>query len=455
MAPHRTCRLVLALILLMGLTGCPEDPVVEGCFEPFEPFSDLANPGIVRAEEPAHVYALPLSFQVCVNDASNFPTSATAEVTGPAGEALATKIQLGTQIKVTAVQFTPAQPGPHHILVEFAPRGGIHQLDVHAAWDRSDEAPSQSLSQTCTSLERTLQGAWVCDSTVLRGNETLGSFADARLAVAGDVIWVVDSSNVRRYVDTGTALVQTATATRTPLAVEFLLASPNELVVLLNNSLTLFTFQDGALTAGGATAWLRPNSSIMPVSPYGVLLREGSQLAIATRSTAGSPSFFQVCPYQLLSGKFERTPGACSQFQGEIIGFEPGVLWTRELPAAASSTEANPLQLRRWAWAGGQLTEQGSLSLGTHVAVADRSRMRSVVVPLFRNTPPLGTIPPGSPSIPFITSMATWSPQRQAILLEHLDEEITNGSASPGLYWGEAPPSASQPTKVRLRPPAP
>jgi hypothetical protein len=103
--------------------------------------------------------------------------------------------------------------------------------------------------------------------------------------------------------------------------------------------------------------------------------------------------------------------------------------------------------LRRWVWTAGQLKEQGSLSLGIHVAVSDRPKMRSAVVPLVRNTPPVGTIPPNSPSIPLHSSVVTWSPQRQTLLLEYLDEEITNGFASPGLYWGL--------TKVRLRPPTP
>lgn len=447
MALHWTCRFVLALVLLIGLTGCREDPRVSDCADPFEPFQDLANPGIVRAGGPARVYALPLGFHICANDGSNYPTSATAEVTGPAGEVLETQIELGTQIAVTAVQFTPAQPGLHHVLVEFAPRGGLHQLDVQAAQDRTAETTSQSLPQLCNSLERTLQGAWVCDSTVLRGAETLGSFSSARLAVAGDVIWVVDSSSVRRYVDTGTALTLTGTTPRSANEIEFLLAAPNELVALLNNSLILYTFQDGALTAGGATPWLRPVLPIMLESPHGVLLREGNQLAVATRTSSGDIPLFQVCPYQLISSRFERTPGTCSQFSGEIIGFEPGILWTRDLPDTSSSTEPSPVQLRRWLWAGGQLTEQGSLSLGTHVAVSDRPKMRSAVVPLVRNTPPAGTIPPNSPSIPFIPSVVTWSPQRQVLLLEHLDEEITNGFASPGLYWER--------TKVLLRPPTP
>jgi hypothetical protein len=289
---------------------------------------------------------------------------------------------------------------------------------------------------------------------VVRGTETLGSFPNSRLAVAGDVVWVVDSANVRRYVDTGTALTQTGTAARGLGGVEFLLASPNELVVLFNSSLTLYTFQGGVLTSGGVTPWTRPNVSIMPESPYGVLLREGNQLAIATRVRADP--VFEVCPYLLLSGRFERTPGDCARFPGEIIGFEPGVLWTRDLPATSSTGERNPVQLRRWVWAGAQLEEQGSLSLGVHVLVTDRPKLRTAVVPIVRNTPlPDNTPPAPPPSIPLVSSVVMWSPQRKVLIFDHLDEELTNGLASPGLYWALAPTPPPQPTKVRLRPPAP
>lgn len=454
MAPHWTCRLALALLLLSGLTGCSEDDSFEGCAGPIPIRPGLPNPGIVRTNGPARVYALPISFSMCEGDSSTYPSSATAEVTGPAGELLPARIELGTRATVTAVQFTPEQPGPHHILLEFAPRGGIHQVDVHAALDRSAEAPIQSLSQSCASLERTAQGAWVCDSAVVRGTESLGSFPNSRLAVAGDVVWVVDGLNVRRYVDTGTALTQTGTAGRGLGGVEFLLASPNELVVLFNGSLALYTFQGGVLTPGGVTPWTRPNVSIMPESPYGVLLREGNQLAIATRVRADP--VFEVCPYLLLSGKFERTPGDCARFPGEIIGFEPGILWTRDQPATSSTGERNPVQLRRWVWAGGQLAEQSSISLGLHVLVADRPKLRTAVVPLVRNTPPPGnTSPVAPPDIPLVYSVVMWSPQRKALILDHLDHEMTNGLASPGLYWALAPAPASQATKVRIRPPAP
>jgi hypothetical protein len=289
---------------------------------------------------------------------------------------------------------------------------------------------------------------------VVRGSESLGSFPGARLAVAGDVIWVVDGSSIRRYVDTGTALMLTGSVSRPFGGIDFLLASPNELAVLLSNSLTLYTFQGGIVSPGTATPWLRPSSPIMPESPYGVLLREGGQLAIATR--VRGDAVVDVCPYQLLSGRFERTAANCQRFAGEIIGFEPGVLWTRDLPSSSSAGLANPVQLRRWVWTGGQLTEQSSMSLGIHVLVSDQPRMRSAVVPIVRNTPPIEGVP-SSPSsgIPLIYAVPAWSPQRKALILEHLDAQLSNGYASPDLYWALAPPTAPQPTKVRLRPPTP
>ncbi len=453
MVPHWTCRLALPLVFLIGLTGCPEGEPFEGCSPPIQREAGPANPGIVRVGEPSRVFALPLIFQACSNT-SGLPSSATAEITGPGGEALEAQVQLGTPTSSTAIQFTPAQPGPHHILLEFVPRGGIHQIDVHAALDRSAETSSQLISRSCDSLERTLQGAWVCNSTVLRGTESLGSFPNARLAVAGDVIWVVDGSTVSRYVDTGTALMLTGTASRPSGGTEFLLASPDELVALLSTSLMLYTFQGGVVTAGAATSWTRPALPTMPESPYGVLLREGSQLAIATRASSASSALVQVCPYQLLSGRFERTTGACQQFPGEIIGFEPGVLWTRDAPTITLSLPV-PARIHRQVWAGGQVTEQGSLSLGFQVVfISAHPRTRPAAVPLVRNAPPSSNFPSIPTSeIPAVTSMARWSPQRKALVLEHLDEAMTGGSASPTLYWGPASPSASQPTKVFLRPP--
>ena len=456
MAAHWTCRLAVALLLLIGLTGCPGDDPLEGCAAPLPPpDSGPPNPGFVRTGEPARVFARPITFQVCAAGESNDPSSATAEVTGPGGEPLAAQVvKLGTSRTLTTVQFTPVQPGPHHVLIEFAPRGGIHQLDVQAAMDRSAEAPTQYLSQVCTSLDRTLQGAWVCDSSVVGGSEPLGSFSGARLAVAGDVIWVVDGSSIRRYVDTGTELTLTGTASRPFGGIDFLLASPNELAVLLSGSLTLYTFQGGVVSSGPATPWIRPSSPIMPESPYGVLLRDGGHLAIATR--VGGDAVIDVCPYQLLSGKFERTAANCQRFAGEIIGFEPGALWTRDLPRTTAGGLTNPVQLRRWVWSGGQLTEQGSMSLGLHVIVSDQPRMHSAVVPIVHNVHPLDGVPsPPSSGFPLISAVPAWSPQRKALILEHLDAEMSNGYASPELYWALAPPSAPQPTKVRLRPPTP
>jgi hypothetical protein len=95
------------------------------------------------------------------------------------------------------------------------------------------------------------------------------------------------------------------------------------------------------------------------------------------------------------------------------------------------------------------------LSLGVHVFVSDRPRMRPAVVPIVRNASLRGIPPAPTPEIPHISSVVAWSPQRKALILENLDREMTDGYASPGLYWALASPLDSQPTKVRLRLPTP
>jgi hypothetical protein len=54
-----------------------------------------------------------------------------------------------------------------------------------------------------------------------------------------------------------------------------------------------------------------------------------------------------------------------------------------------------------------------------------------------------------------VTAVLTWSPQKKAIYLEHLDAELTGVYASPSLYWGWPSGAPTGPlTKVRLRPPS-
>ena len=92
------------------------------------------------------------------------------------------------------------RPGPHHLVVAFSQVGGLHPLDLHTAQNRSAEVPRKSFLRTCETLERTTKGAYACGTSVLRGSTLLRSFSGAKLAIAGGVLWVVDSLSIRRPV---------------------------------------------------------------------------------------------------------------------------------------------------------------------------------------------------------------------------------------------------------------
>jgi hypothetical protein len=182
--------------------------------------------------------------------------------------------------------------------------------------------------------------------------------------------------------------------------------------------------------------------------PYGLLLREGSQFALVTRQITNSQSVVQVCPYQLDSGRLQRTPSPCLQLSGEVVGFEPRVLWTRD-PAVMIGTRLEQGIIHRWEWNGGGLVEAGSVSLGTHARLIFPPMVNPSVVPTIyadQNGSFSGSL----------TAVALWSAERRAILFEHLDAEVNDLRASPTFYWGTISQSASTHlTKIRLRSQAP
>jgi hypothetical protein len=283
---------------------------------------------------------------------------------------------------------------------------------------------------------------------VLRGSTVLESFDGSWLTVAGDVVWVVDRLNVRRCVDTGTTFELTGSFFHgNGQAVVFLLGSPDELIGLFPFHLERYTFSGGALTATDSIPWTRPSATVVGAL-YATILREGDRIAISTRSGTGDDSGVQVCPYLLVSGKFQSPVGACPVIRGEAIGFEPGVLWTRDLPASTSEG-LNQGLLHRWVWTGGQLVEQGSLALGPNASAGNQLAVAFAAVPLVSSS----FVPSGYPHGPYVV---TWSPQRQQLLLELLALDTLSARASPTLYWGETDQSSSSaPTKVHLRPPPP
>lgn len=403
--------------------------------------------GLMKVGQRFTLRVTPLDPSVCGEP--RLPTSVTAEIEGPSGEPVEGQIQLGEANAPATLQFTPVRPGPHHILVAFSQVGGLHQFDFHAVVDSSLSTPSTTLNRECNSLERTQQGSWVCGTAVLRGETEVATFPDARLAVAGDVIWVLSNTALERYVDTGSALVMTGSLNHSQGNATFLLASADELAAVHDHSLALYTFSGGTLASAGVTPWTPPAASVGSTGdPHGLLLREGSQFILVTRQAVNFQSVVQACPYQLDSGRLQRTPETCLQLGGDVVGFEHQVLWTRD-PPFMSGTRLEQGSIHRWEWSGGRLVEAGSVSLGAQaLLIFPPMRTPSVVPAIYANLS-------GNFSSS-LTAVAFWSAERRVILFEHLDAEVHTFRASPTFYWGNISPPTSPPlTKIRLRSQAP
>jgi len=437
-----TLHRVMALLALLGLSGCSEEPGFGCSVFPPEPAQPPEQPGLLRVGQQARLSITPLPpASDCGGADETWPSAVTAEVEGPEGEPVPSEIALGPQGSPATLRFTPERPGPHHLLVAFSQVGGLHQLDLHAMQDRSAEVPSHSLSRSCATLERTQPGAWVCGTDVLRGDELVRSFPGSLTAVAGEVLWVVSNGGLERYVDTGTELLLEGALNQAMGDAVFLLAAREELVVLHGSSVERFTFSSGALRSTGAEPWTRPTALLGSSGPHGVLLREGERLAIVTRAAVQGGTGAQVCPYQLLSGRFQRTEEACFQLTGDTVGFEPTVLWMRD-PSVPNGSRGDQGRIRRWEWTGGRLVEQGDVSLGLHT--------RMYLAPLVRpSTVPLVLSQQTQPLQPPTFANVRWSALRRVLFFEYLDGEVSTPRASPGLYWGLLPQTPTR-TKILL-----
>jgi hypothetical protein len=276
----------------------------------------------------------------------------------------------------------------------------------------------------------------------------IATFPESSLAVAGDVVWVVSGWDIQRYVDTGTAFLMTAALVHPEGFASFLLASADELVAVHDRTLALYTFSAGALTTAGATPWNQPYTHMGTGGPQGLFLREDSKLALVALRSTDVALEIEVCPYQLDSGRIQRTLGTCTRLQGDVVGFEPRVLWTLDPPAMVGARLEQGI-LHRWEWIGGRLVEQGSVSLGVHARLASQRMSNPSIVPVIHAA--WDGVFSGEH-----TAVALWSTERRAIFFEHLDAEVVHPNASPTFYSGvTAQTTSPRTTKIRLRSQAP
>ena len=433
MGASRWTGLLAALLVLGGAGGCPGNP--GECFNVSPP--QRPDTRVVGEGEPVSLTILPALPAGCdANTPPRLPESVTVEVYDPDNQPVPATATLEAGATSATVRFTPTVKGRHHVIVAFAPVGSLHQIGVFAVGDRRGEAPlARFTNETfCLYLDRTLQGTWLCDARPLRNPassfQQLATSSTASVAVAGDVVWVVDQNRVLRYVDRGSGplaltgsapLVGSQTGGVNALNTDARLATPEELVLMRGTLLARYTVTDSGGVANALTsAWSLPQGGPIPVgmdAATALLVRAGARLLVVVRVN-DSQTFkprFEACPFQLgTQGAYTRVANEpCQSFEGEPMGYEEGVLWTR-----TSDASLGPLVevLHRYTAASGLLVEEGVLSLDGNLVV---------------NTAPLrpGPIRPSLATLGATSrsyAAADWNPARAALELELVPGDANN-----------------------------
>lgn len=364
-APH-ILRMLTALLALGTGVGCPMGPCED---HPPSPLFDGAMFGVGQPLE----LVVDADLNSCA-EGDDRPQSVTVEVRDPQNRLVSATAELRTLGGSALVRFTPEQTGRYHLIVSFTPVGSVRQSPVHVVEDQRDMALLAEFSTVvgCLSVDQTTSGTWLCGSQALREPDAepqpLGDYF-APTVVAGDVVWVTETAQVRRYVDEGDGPLATsatapfpATGPAASAPPHARLATPNELLLLDEGRLHRYAYseQEG-LRAMGSVA--------MPDTEYvtfgdrvgSMLIRAGTRLLVARLTQRPPPAGLAVeaCPFQIdAQGAPEAVPEEpCHHVPGVPIGLEDGVLWMQDVTAIEHR------ELVRYSADSGRLVAQGSLPI--------------------------------------------------------------------------------------------
>jgi hypothetical protein len=442
MTPAR-CLSLLAALLIPTACADPEAEERQRCAETVSQRLTQAPTALLVVGRPATVTVQADSIPECLAELEPglAPELLTSDVYGPDNTRVPSDIQLnpGGPPWAATLRFTPRVPGAYHAIVSFSPVGGLQQFMMLAGTDRTEAPGTVELNQDrCSHLDRTTRGTWLCDGSALspgaRTWQNLGAYA--KVAVAGDVVWLTDLGRVRRFVDTGTSLELTATLsppeglgnTRSRLATE------DELVLLDSATITRITFAPDQ----GLTAWpafrlpARPRWSFGTDVIDGLLLRSGERLLWVTLSSydRSGEAATSVCPLrrQAEGGILvEETP--CQTVPGTPVGSEPDVLWLRTRGPAFIGSNAPQYVVHRWVVRDGALVNEGMLAPHNLASFTGNQHLGfgPMVPVLFQNTG--GTL-----------AVPAWNEEPGVLGLELFN--VSNSGlvfASPRFFWTNRP----------------
>jgi hypothetical protein len=430
-------------LLTLGLWGCSSSSDTP-CNTAPDP-TPAAPMALLVVDEPVRMSLSPFESGGCA-PVGVLPERLTAELTGPDGQVVPSEASMNLPDSLNGtLRFTPRKPGLHHFIAAFEPVGGLQQFDLHVARDGSAQAPLTKYPGSCQTLERTDHGSLVCGSQVIRADRfLLANLPAGRTAVAGNVVWLAGSTRIQRYVDTGTKLELSATLSHTEGAAAFIMATPDELLVLYPQALQRITFDGAVLVSTGRTAWAGADTlNIYSERLHGLLLRSGARLALVSRAPASEGLGLLACSYQLEAAGPVRTGEPCQFLPDRLLGYERSVLWMgTQIPGRPGIDT-----LHRMEWTGSQLETRGSLFVGPSLSVGASGIQGPTSVPT------LQAAPNELRGLPMRAGVPVYLPGEDQLSIESLDVELVGPQASSTLFWGTSRSESG--SRIRQRPSTP
>ncbi|MFP2960611.1 hypothetical protein ACLEPN_23015 [Myxococcus sp. 1LA] len=367
MQAPQVLRLLTALLALGMGVGCPpRGPCQEN------PPSPLFDDMMFSVGQPLELTVHGV-FSECASSQEDRAQSVIVEVRDPQNREVPATAELGALGGSAIVRFTPEQVGRYHLVVSFAPVGSVRQSAIHVMEDQRGKAPLAEFSTVveCLFVDRTSSGTWLCGSQALREPDAepqpLGDYF-APTVVAGDVVWVTEAAQVRRYVDEGHGPLTTsasapfpATGTPPESPPHSRLATPDELLLLDEGHLHRYAYSEAeGLRAMGSVAVADTQYVTFEDQVSSLLVRAGSRVLVARLTALPPPEeglVVEACPFQVnASGAPEAVPDEpCHTVPGVPTGLEEGVLWTHVTLASGHR------ELLRYSAASGRLVLDGVL----------------------------------------------------------------------------------------------
>jgi hypothetical protein len=347
-------RTLLRLTLLPLLGACPgPSPGVCQQVGGAPPSSPLTSHiGLPGDEVTLHLRAVP--FLRCEGEAEQVPETVRVTVVDGHNRPLPSRARL-VRSGEARVYFRVEEPGAHHVIVIFEPRGGVRQLGLLVGEDRR-EAPSLVLPADCPQLGRTEAGTWLCGARVLRERVEQPPLPSGLVALQGNTVWAATDGGLQVLEDTGSGPLEPVA--HVPLeeeVVELRTRGAWTLARTASSALhTVFRGPDGTLQQS-------PQEDALEMGLVRhLLLGDGVAYRLVSIDSSGST---EACAFALVPGAHP-VPGDCQRLSGESVDIEEEGVWTRSEPTPDSAV------LRYYRLEKGRLALAASMPLHANTGIA-------------------------------------------------------------------------------------